>query len=384
MGTLEPLCQVRSIAGGLVFWNNGFARTDVLVDGDVFGDVGASCGRSDGVLDASGCYVIPGLVDIHFHGCLGDDLSDASTQGLHRIARYEASRGVTSICPATMTLPHDKLMAIMGAVAAFTPQDDEAALAGVNMEGPFISPDKVGAQNPAYVRPADPREFRLLQQASGNRIRLVDVAPETPGCLNFIKECADESCISVAHTNCTYEDAEQAFLRGARHMTHLFNAMPPLHHRKPGPVAAGAERDDVSAEVITDGVHVHPSMVRLAFVLFGRRTCIISDSLRACGLPDGTYELGGQQFFVNGPFARLADGTLAGSVSDLMSCMVTAVELMEIPLEDAVAAASEAPARAIGMFDRIGSIAPGKQADAVVLDRDLAVRHVVLRGKLLI
>ena len=165
-------------------------------------------------------------------------------------------------------------------------------------------------------------------------------------------------------------------------MTHLFNAMPALHHREPGPIAAGAERNDVTAEIIADGVHIHPAMVRLAFALFGDdRMILISDSLRACGLGDGEYELGGQQFFVKGNRATIANGSLAGSVSDVMACMRTAVRTMGIPLTSAVKAATVNPARALGLDDKLGAIAPGYQADAVVLDRDLNIKHVVLRGK---
>ena len=190
--------------------------------------------------------------------------------------------------------------------------------------------------------------------------------------------------VSVAHTCTGYDDACAAFDAGARHMTHLFNAMPALHHREPGPIAAGAERNDVTAEIIADGVHIHPAMVRLAFALFGDdRMILISDSLRACGLGDGEYELGGQQFFVKGNRATIANGSLAGSVSDVMACMRTAVRTMGIPLTSAVKAATVNPARALGLDGKLGAIAPGYQADAVVLDRDLNIKHVVLRGKVI-
>ncbi len=414
------LSDVKRIEGGLVFTGERFHAADVVIGGDRFSAVVASsdgalmAARDPAVLDATGCYVIPGLVDIHFHGCRGADLCDGTEESLRTIAAYEAARGVTAICPASMTFPFETLAQAFGAAAAFAggEADGMAALVGINMEGPYISPEKVGAQNPAFVRGASVEEFDRLQEIAGGLIRLVDVAPEEPGNLEFIGQIAGAAAenggtaggepgdaaaarggatttggrprVSIAHTCADYACAAEAFERGARHMTHLFNAMPGLHHRKPGPIAAAAERDDVTVELICDGIHVHPAMARLAFDLFGRdRVCLISDTMRACGLDDGTYDLGGQDVTVRGPRATLADGTLAGSVSDLMRCLVCAVQEMEIPLEDAVRAATINPARAIGIDAERGSIARGKIADAVVLGPDLEVRRVVVRGKLL-
>lgn len=376
------------IANGKVFDGQCFRERDVVVEGQIFSSIEASGDEACGVggaadtLDASGCYVIPGLIDVHFHGAMGHDFCDASDEGISVIAAYEASRGVTSICPTTMTLPEERLAPIVSSVAAHETAAREAGIVGINMEGPYIAPDKVGAQNPAYVRSASVEEFGRLQQQAKGLIKLVDVAPEQPGNLEFIRQMSHDVRVSVAHTCTGYDDACAAFDAGARHMTHLFNAMPALHHREPGPIAAGAERNDVTAEIIADGVHIHPAMVRLAFALFGDdRMILISDSLRACGLGDGEYELGGQQFFVKGNRATIANGSLAGSVSDVMACMRTAVRTMGIPLTSAVKAATVNPARALGLDGKLGAIAPGYQADAVVLDRDLNIKHVVLRGK---
>lgn len=376
------------IANGKVFDGQCFRERDVVMEGQTFssieasGDVACGAGGAADTLDASGCYVIPGLIDVHFHGAMGHDLCDASDEGISAIAAYEASRGVTSICPTTMTLPEERLAPIVASVAAHEAAAGEAGIVGINMEGPYIAPDKVGAQNPAYVRSASIEEFGRLQQQAMGLIKLVDVAPEQPGNLEFIRQMSHDVRVSVAHTCTSYDDACAAFDAGARHMTHLFNAMPALHHREPGPIAAGAERNDVTAEIIADGVHIHPAMVRLAFALFGDdRMILISDSLRACGLGDGEYELGGQQFFVKGNRATIANGSLAGSVSDVMACMRTAVRTMGIPLTSAVKAATVNPARALGLDGKLGAIAPGYQADAVVIDRDLNIKHVVLRGK---
>ena len=409
------------IVGGSVFDGEGFSQRDVVIEGDIFAAVtaGGAAGKCDAEdIDATGCYVIPGLIDVHFHGAMGHDFCDASDEGIAAIACYEASRGVTAICPTTMTLPEERLTPIVasiakhagltgtegnaaadaatdaggvgtamvdgGAVGSFVASADEAAIVGINLEGPYIAPDKVGAQNPAYVRGADVAEFSRLQRAACGLIKLADIAPEQPGNLDFIREMASGVRVSVAHTCATYDDARAAFEAGARHMTHLYNAMPSLHHRDPGPIAAGAERDDVTAEIIADGVHIHPVMVRLAFNLFGDdRMILISDSLRACGLGDGEYELGGQLFRVKGNRATIENGSLAGSVSDVAACLRTAVTQMDIPLASAVKAATANPARALGLAGERGAIEPGYVADAVVLNPDLTVRQVVLRGKVL-
>lgn len=371
------------ISGGKVFSGAGFDERDVFVEGDVFACGPRQAGLARETLDATGCWVVPGLIDVHFHGAMGHDFCDADDAGIAAIARYEASQGVTALFPTTMTLPEERLISIVESIAAHEPSPDEAAIAGINMEGPFIAPGKVGAQNPAYVRGATAAEFKRWQTAARGMIKLVDVAPEEACNLDFIREVSNDVRVSVAHTCASYDDARAAFEAGARHMTHLYNAMPSLHHREPGPIAAAAERDDVTCEIIADGVHIHPAMVRLAFKLFPDRMILISDSLRACGLGDGTFELGGQEFTVRGNRATIANGSLAGSVSNVMACLRTAVTKMGVPLASAVRAATMTPARALGIDGERGSIEAGKVADAVVLDEDLNVKHVVLRGQLL-
>lgn len=375
------------ITGGKVFTGGAFVELDVVVENGhivALEPAGAALEADDEVLDAQGCFVAPGFVDIHFHGCRGADLCDATSEAIRELARYEASRGVTAICPATMTYPEERLTSIACTAAAYEPAVEEAALVGINMEGPFISPDKIGAQNPAYVQHCDADMLRRVQQEANGLVKLVDVAPEEPEALSFISEMAGEVRISIAHTCVDYECAHEAFARGARHVTHLFNAMPGLHHRKPGPIAAAWECPEATVELICDGIHIHPAMVRLAFGLFGAdRICLISDSMRATGLDDGTYDLGGQDVTVRGSLATLADGTIAGSVTDLASCVQHAVRDMGIPLADALIAASQTPARAIGIDHERGSLDPGKVADIVILDEDVEVRHVILRGALI-
>lgn len=374
------------ITGGNVFSGGAFVEAAVeIADGRIAALAPSrAASAAEGDIDATGCYVVPGFIDIHFHGCVGADLCDATGEALRAIARHEASCGVTAICPATMTYPEELLTSVARTAAAFEPAADEAALVGINMEGPFISPDKIGAQNPAYVQRADAAMLRRIQKEAGGLVKLVDIAPEEPGALEFTAEVADEVRVSLAHTCTDYDTARAAFEHGARHMTHLYNAMPGLHHRKPGPIAAAWEAPEATVELICDGVHVHPAMARLTFALFGaERICLISDSMRACGLEDGTYDLGGQDVTVRGNVATLADGTIAGSVTDLAACVKVAVREMGVPLEDAVRAATLTPARAIGIDTERGSLEAGKAADVLVLDEDLNVKHVVLRGELL-
>jgi N-acetylglucosamine-6-phosphate deacetylase len=333
------------------------------------------------VVDGQGAYGIPGLVDIHFHGCMGADVCDAKAEALQKMAEYEASVGVTSMCPATMTVSEEELHRIMRVAGGFSPSCG-AKLAGIHMEGPFISREKKGAQAEKNIRTCDIGLFRKLQEDAGGKIRLVDLAPETPGAMDFIRQVKDEVVVSLAHTTADYETSRQAFDAGASHVTHLYNAMPPFDHRKPGVVGAALEQENCHVELICDGVHIHPSVVRATFAMFGaERIILVSDSMRGTGLGDGSYTLGGQTVQVQGVRATLSDGTIAGSVSNLMQCLRTAVLLMQIPLEEAVACATINPAKEIGIFDRCGSIAPGKDADLLLLDRNLQIRQIFINGK---
>ena len=359
-------------------------RTGDLVIRDGRIAFGAAPQEGEQVLDAKGAYALPGLVDIHFHGAVGHDFCDADEAGLQAIADFEASKGVLAICPATMTFSEEILNGIMDAAAAHK-NGRGADLVGINMEGPYISPRKIGAQNPKYVQGTDAAMFRRLQQRSGGLIKLVDVAPEEPGNLDFIRDCAGEVRISIAHTCTSYETAKEAFAAGASHMTHLYNAMPGLTHREPGPIIAALE-DHAEVELITDGVHIHPAMVRFTFNTFGDdRVVLIADSMMACGLPDGAYSLGGQAVTVRGPRATLTEhpDTIAGSATCLYDCMRRAVVDMGVPLESAVRAASENPARSIGVDADYGTLAPGRYGNVILADDDLNILTVVQKGKII-
>lgn len=332
--------------------------------------------------DLDGALVIPGLVDIHVHGCAGADFSDGDYADLVRMARHLARRGVTSFAPASMTLPYDALDKAFHAAARLRREGlaDGARLMGIQMEGPFLSREKRGSQNPAYLRLPDWDRFLRLYDAAEGLLRIVDVAPELPGAVEFTRRASEKCRVSVAHTAAGYDQAAAVFDAGATHLTHLFNAMSGIHHRHPGPIGAASERENVTAELICDGIHVHPSAVRMAFRLFPGRICLISDALRCCGMADGSYSLGGQEILLSGGVARLTGGTIAGSAADLYQCMRRAVSF-GIPREQAVWAATALPARVIGRESETGAIADGRAADFVICGGELEPEAVYLGGK---
>lgn len=332
--------------------------------------------------DLDGALVIPGLVDIHVHGCAGADFSDGNYAGLVRMARYLARRGVTSFAPASMTLPYDALDKAFHAAARLRREGlaDGARLMGIQMEGPFLSREKRGSQNPAYLRLPDWDRFLRLYDAAEGLLRIVDVAPELPGAVEFTRRASEKCRVSVAHTAAGYDQAAAVFDAGATHLTHLFNAMSGIHHRHPGPIGAASERENVTAELICDGIHIHPSAVRMAFRLFPGRICLISDALRCCGMADGSYSLGGQEILLSGGVARLTGGAIAGSAADLYQCMRRAVSF-GIPREQAVWAATALPARVIGRESETGAIADGRAADFVICGGELEPEAVYLGGK---
>lgn len=319
------------IKNGLVWEESGsFRKKELVVDTTTHRI--AETAEDDTVFDAEGLYVIPGLVDVHIHGARGHDFSDGNSKGLAEIAQYLHSCGVTSFCPTSMTLPEEQLTAAFATINDVPDAAGYAHIAGIHMEGPYLSPEKKGAQKASYLHAPDAAMFRRLSAASGNKIRIITIAPELPGSDAFIREFKDTVAISLGHSTASYEIAENAFAAGANHVTHLFNAMPPLHHRDPGIIGAAADCPHAMAEIICDGIHIHPSVIRNAFRMFGNdRMILISDAMRATGMEDGEYELGGQPVIKKGRLATLKDGTIAGSATNLFDCMKNAVQF-GIPL----------------------------------------------------
>ncbi|MDD3428637.1 MAG: N-acetylglucosamine-6-phosphate deacetylase [Oscillospiraceae bacterium] len=332
--------------------------------------------------DATDCYVVPGFVDIHIHGAAGSDFCDGGIQHLNTIAGYLAKQGVTSFLGTSMAFDEPILTNLFTIAKEIIGKDisNQAVMRGINMEGPFFSKAKKGAQSEKYIVPPALEMFKRLYEVSGEAVRLVDVAPEEPNALDFIKEASKLCTVSIAHTTADFETASAAFEAGATHVTHLFNAMPNFSHRAPGVV--GAAGDYAShVEMICDGIHLHPSIIRNMFRMFGpQRICLISDSMQACGMPNGEYSLGGQKVFVQDGKATLADGTIAGSSTCQPECMRRAVSF-GVSLEDAITAATVNPAKAIGLFDEIGSLEIGKRADLVVLNKALQPVLVLIGGK---
>ncbi len=376
------------IKNASVYTENGiFLTKDIYISGDRFTECEEQV-RDAQVIDASGCYAIPGLTDIHFHGCMGYDFCDGTREAIDAMAAYEASVGVTNIVPATMTLSEEMLLDICQTARAYKEegiQEKKARFHGINMEGPFVSHAKKGAQNGAYIQTPSLAVFDRLNDASGNCVKLLAIAPEEEGAMEFIEKRHGQTVISLAHTSADYDTAMRAFEKGASHVTHLYNAMNPYTHRAPGPIGAAADTAEAEVELICDGVHIHPAAVRTTFKIFGDdRIILISDSMRAAGLEDGDYTLGGQDVKVTGNLAALSDGTIAGSVTNLLDCMRTAVLSMGIPLESAVKCAAVNPARSVGIYAEHGSISAGKKADVVLLKRDgLTLQQVILDGQLL-
>lgn len=365
-----------------VFLPDGsFAQADIRTEGGVIAEVGPRL-HGDGE-DLTGLTVIPGLCDIHTHGCVGGDWSRSGVEDYRRMTRYYAANGITSVCAATMSLPEARLRDAMARLGAFIgmPRDSTsgAAVRGINMEGPFFSKEKCGAQAPENLREPSAAFFEEMQAAAGGQIRICDFAPELPGAAAFIDAERGKVVLSLAHTAAGYETACRAIERGAGHVTHLYNAMTPFTHRAPGVVGAAFD-SSVTAELIADGVHLHPAVVRVTFRMLKGRAVLISDSMEACGMPDGVYELGGQEVIVRDGRALLRDGTIAGSCTNQFECMVRAIRF-GVPEGEAVMAATGTPARVVGLEKHIGSIAPGREADLVVVDGEYHIRRVYIGGR---
>lgn len=388
------------LKNGLVLDENfRFKRLDISIKEDRIQEIAteirpAKGQRAADVLDLDGFIVIPGLVDIHVHGAGGTDYSNADMEGIEDIARQLARSGVTSFLAASLSLPPESMKQLYRITERYIGiqkfQKGAASLLGIYMEGPYFSLNNKGSQDEACLRPPDYEEYKRLQALSGNNIKIVSIAPELPGAGDFIEKTTKESAaappiLSIGHSACSYDEAREAFAAGANHITHLYNGMLPFHHREPGIPGAFFDDQNATAELICDGLHVHPAAIRMAFRLVSEdRIILISDGLSPMGSRmdmDRTagFNFGRQKVYVKNGIAFLEDGTTAGSVTGLLCCVRNAIAF-GIDKASAFKAATINPARRIGMDKEIGSIAVGKRADLLILDRDLNLNSVYIKG----
>lgn len=333
-------------------------------------------------IDAGGCYVAPGLIDIHIHGCNGAELMDGTHDALRTMARYLARTGVTAFLPTTVTASKEKTRQIAELVAAFENQAGEAQLLGIHLEGPYINEAKKGAQYGAAIRTPDFAELEHLHQILGDKMRLVTTAPEIPGGLETVDWLVERSiATSIGHSDATYEEAVAGFTRGITQVTHLFNGMSGLHHRAPGVVGAALTTPEVWVQLIADLVHVHPGAIRLVLASkTADKIILISDAIQAAGLPDGEYVLGDLPVIVKNGVATLKEGNLAGSTLNLLQAVKNMIDVCGVSITDAFRMASRNPAESIGIQGK-GWIQAGYDADLIILSPRFELRQTIINGQ---
>ncbi len=361
------------------FYNEFFEKEfgDIEIENGIIKQIGilAKEGR-----DMSRLILIPGFVDIHIHGCGGGDASDASKESLDIMSKELARHGITSFCPTTMTLSQNRLVDIVSLTAKY--ESKGAKIAGINLEGPYIAISKKGAQNGNYIRKGSLDEFNELYTAGDEKIKLITIAPEAFESDEFIKNVSKKCTVSIGHSSANSKECKRAVDCGIRHATHLFNAMTPMTHREAGIAGTVLDDDRVMCELICDGGHICPAVLRNAFDMLGEdRAVVVSDSMRGAGLGEGEFELGGQQVFVkkNGGYAVLSDGTIAASITNIHTEFKNLIRF-GIDFKTALKSCTINPARAIKEDNKIGSIQTGKCADLVFLDENMDIKEVYING----
>lgn len=362
------------------FFNELFEKEfgDIEIENGIITKIGII---NENGIDMQGKIILPGFIDIHIHGGNGGDASDGTADALDKISTYLAKKGVTSFCPTTMTLPIDRLVDIANTIASY--KSKGAKVVGINFEGPFIAMSKKGAQNGDYVVAPKDNNFKDLYNASAGLMKIITIAPEAFDSDEFIKNAAPQVAVSIGHTCANSEQAQQAINCGARHITHLYNAMTPMTHREAGVVGTAFD-NDVTCELICDGEHICPAVLRNSFKLLGEdRAIVISDSMRGAGLGNGEFELGGQTTYVKDGYkvAKLEDGTIAASITNIFDEFKNLLKF-GIDFKSALKACTINPARVIGEDDKIGSIAVGKCADLIITDEELNIKEVYINGAL--
>lgn len=374
---------MKCIVNGKLVLPDKIAEGKALLFDDTIAEIADASAVDTGkyeTIDAQGMYVAPGLLDMHIHGYAGEDTSDANEDGLLKMCRALAENGVTSWCPTTMTVAKEDILAAFDTVRKVHARTDcyGAKVLGVNCEGPFINPSKKGAQAEEHILRPDAKF--ILDNA--DIVRVFTIAPEMDGGLECIREVYEDGrvLVSMGHTGATYEEAMAGIQAGVRHATHLFNAMTPLMHRNPGVVGAALSSDNVSCELIADTFHVNKGLFGLVAKIKKDKLCLITDCMRAGGMPDGTYTLGGQPVHKTGIKCLLEDGTIAASVLRLNEAVRNLYENTDLTLPQAVACASLHPAKALKVDDKIGSLEAGKCADIIIFDDQFDIQKTIIGG----
>ena len=367
-------------------WTAGSIHEDVVVvvEEGRFTDVRFSSRYDDPDPNLDGAVMVPGFIDVHVHGGAGSDFMDGDGEAVRAVCRHHLRHGTLSLAATTLSGSRAAIATALRVIqsTARSQQADEAEIAGVNLEGPYLNREKAGAQDPGSLRSPDPEELAEWLKLAPDLPWIMTVAPEIPGVLEIIRQYADRICFSIGHTRADYGQTAAAIEAGATHVTHLFNAMPPLHHRDPGVVGAALTDPRCTVELIADGVHVHPAALHFAAAALEDRGVLVTDAMRACGMPDGTYKLYEHEVEVRDGAARLKkDGALAGSVLTMREAVRNMVELAGLPIETVLPFATEVPARVLGIEDRKGRIAVGWDADLLVLTPRFEITRIIRGGR---
>lgn len=366
---------------GKVFTGERFEEAAVRTEGGKIVEIAPELSEKPGeeIMELREDLLIPGFIDLHTHGCMGYDFSTASKEEIGKMCDFYLSRGITSVAGTTMTMSYEDYRKAAAAIGEYMDSVENHNLIGINMEGPFLSVEKKGAHDPQYIIDASQEKMDELNELARGHFLIVDIAPERPGALEFIRKNSKDYVISVAHTSADHEKAMEAFAAGATQVTHLFNAMNGLGHRDPG-VPGAAYAAGANVEMICDGIHIHPTVMRMVYKLFKERLLVISDSMSAAGLQDGEYVLGGLPVFVREGKATLENGTIAGSTTNLLAEMGVWMDKCGLSMEEILPCMTIHPAKAVHMEDKIGSIEAGKAADLVVISPQREIKAVYKNG----
>jgi N-acetylglucosamine-6-phosphate deacetylase len=336
---------------------------------------------SDEIVNVKGKWVLPGFIDIHTHGAIGLDTMDCDRESIYKLSRYFAAHGVTSFLPTTWSAKPELMLKSIENIAGCTEFEDGARVLGVHIEGPYLSIENRGAQLKNVIRKPDQIEYKKWLDTG--IVKLITIAPEVKGAMEFIDIALKHGVeFAMGHTSANYEEAINAINHGVRQTTHLYNGMPPLHHRNPGAVGAVLTDDRIFAQVIVDGIHIHPAMINLVVRAKGiSKIILITDSIRGTGLQDGEYDYHGQKFTVTGGVARTPEGGLSGSTLTLDQALRNMINFTGMPLNKILPTITTVPAKAMGLDEKIGALKEGGYADITVLSHELTVEKTFVKGK---